>query len=320
MHNHFSKLKQNLELNPSFDQIVQTRHSAVRSALKNKSVVIKDTKLIGSLQRKTRVQPRENDVFDIDVLVVLGEFNRWLPVGDPNGVTAEQALNHVYGSVDKSDRYSTKNPEKDSPTVSLQFADKVKVELVPAYLDMIGHGPDGKTHSPKGRSYWVPDNGRWVLADYDFEAGHITNMNAASDGYLVPAIKMLKSIKRLHFPYLKSFPLEILAAQLIPTIVDYRKKNCQAVSYPEMVKLFFILAKDEIMKPIQMPGSNSPAINLDQATTLSLGKIFDDIVAHVGQIESMSNDTNRIEAWRVLFGESFPTRPLKGLLHVVYMK
>ncbi len=310
MNDHFLRLKQNLELNPSFDQIIQARHVAVRSALENKSGAIKKTQLIGSLQRKTRVQPRENDVFDIDILVVLGEFYSWLPVGHPNGVLPEQALNHVHGSINKSERYSLKNPEKDSPTVSLQFADKVKVELVPAYLDMIGHSPDGKTHSPKRRSYWVPDNGRWVLADYDFEAGRITDMNAASDGYLVPAIKMLKSIKRLHFPYLKSFPLEILAAQLIPAIVDYRKKNRQTVSYPDLIKLFFILAKDEVMKPIQMPGSNSPAINLDQATILSLGKIFDDIVSHISQIESMANDNNKIEAWRVLFRESFPTRAL----------
>jgi hypothetical protein len=310
MKDHFLKLKQNLELNPSFDQIIQARHAAVRSALENRSGIVKNTQLIGSLQRKTRIQPRENDVFDIDILVILGEFYSWLPIGHPNGVLPEQALNHVHGSINKSERYSLKNPEKDSPTVCLQFADKVKVELVPAYLDMIGHSPDGRTHSPKERSYWVPDNGRWVLADYDFEAGHITDMNAASDGYLVPAIKMLKSIKRLHFPYLKSFPLEILAAQLIPFIVDFRKKNRQAVSYPDMIKLFFILAKDEVMKPIQMRGSNSPAISLDQATTQSLSNIFDDIVSHVGQIEIMTNDNNKIEAWRVLFGEAFPTRAL----------
>ena len=74
MNNHFSKLKQNLEPNPSFDQTIQTRHAAVRSALENKGAAIKDTKLIGSLQRKTRIQPRIGEKFDIDILVVLGKF------------------------------------------------------------------------------------------------------------------------------------------------------------------------------------------------------------------------------------------------------
>jgi SMODS domain-containing protein len=310
MNDHFLKLKQNLELNPSFDQIVQARHSAVRTALENRSEITKNTQLIGSLQRKTRLQPRENDIFDIDILVVLGEFYSWLPIGDPNGVLPEQALNHVYRSINKSERYSLKNPEKDSPTVSLQFADKVKVELVPAYLDMIGHSPDGKTHTPVGRSYWVPDNGRWVLADYDFEADYITKMNTASGGYLVPTIKMLKAIKRLHFPYLKSFPLEILAVETIPAIVSFKRTNYQTISYPELVNLFFILAKDSIMKPIQMPGSNSPAIRLDRAMIGALGKIFDDIVFHIDQIDWESKQDTKTERWRVLFGESFPTKAL----------
>ena len=61
---HFLKLKENLELSPSFDQIVQVRHSAVRSALENKAAAIRDTKLIGSLQRKTRIQPRQGEQFD----------------------------------------------------------------------------------------------------------------------------------------------------------------------------------------------------------------------------------------------------------------
>jgi hypothetical protein len=240
----------------------------------------------------------------------LGEFYGWLPAGDPNGISAEHALNHVYGSISKSDRYSLKNPEKDSPTVALQFADKVMVELVPAFLDMVGHSPDGRTHSPKGRAYWVPDSGRWVLADYDFEADHITKMNTASAGYLVPTIKMLKAIKRLHFPYLKSFPLEILAAQVIPAIVGYKRGKYQTISYPDLVKLFFILAKDSIARPIQMSGSNSPTINLDQATIQALGKIFDAIVSYIEQIELASNQDAKTEGWRVLFGESFPTKAL----------
>jgi Second Messenger Oligonucleotide or Dinucleotide Synthetase domain len=78
MHDHFLKLKTNLELTPSFDQVVQTRHAAVQSALENTGAAIREMKLIGSLQRQTRIQPRQNDPFDINILVVLGSFYNWL--------------------------------------------------------------------------------------------------------------------------------------------------------------------------------------------------------------------------------------------------
>jgi hypothetical protein len=297
----FLKFKQNLELNSSFDQITQIRHAAVRSALASTGAAIKETKLIGSLQRQTRIQPRLGDEFDIDILVVLGEFYNWLPVGDPNGVTPDRALNYVYGAVEGSDRYSTKNPAHDAPTVALQFADKIKVELVPAFLDMIGQSPGGATHSPVGRGYWVPKNGRWELADYDFESSHITERNKASGGYLIPTIKMFKAAKRIHFAALKSFPLEILAAQAIPAIMNSYKKNNHAVTYPDLIKLFFVLAKDWCAQPLKIPGSNSPSIVLGPRTVESLRTIFDNIIAHVENIERMPNERQKIEAWRMLF-------------------
>jgi hypothetical protein len=71
---HFVKMKQNLELNPSFDETIQVRHNAIRSSLENNGVAVRDTKLIGSLQRKTRIQPREGDEFDIDILVILARI------------------------------------------------------------------------------------------------------------------------------------------------------------------------------------------------------------------------------------------------------
>ena len=306
MHPYFLRFKQNLELNPSFDQITQTRHAAVRSALANTGTAIQDTKLIGSLQRQTRIQPRENDEFDIDILVVLGTFYNWLPAGDPNGIMPLSALNYVYNSVRGSDRYSTKNPESDAPTVALQFADKIKVELVPAFIDMIGKSPNGVTHSPVGRGYWIPKNGRWELADYDFEADHITERNKASGGYLIPTIKMLKAARRLHFANLKSFPLEILAAQAVPSVVDYYKQYNHTVTYPDLTRLFFILAKDWCNKPIRIPGSNSPEIVLDPLTTQTLTTTFNNIIAHIEKVEHMTSEIQKINAWRVLFGDAFP--------------
>jgi hypothetical protein len=67
------------------------------------------------------------------------------------------------------------------------------------YIDNIGRDPNGNTHTPIGRGYWIPKNGNWVLADYDHEAAYITEQNTASDGYLAPDNKNAKSGEKNSF-------------------------------------------------------------------------------------------------------------------------
>src|SRR5436853_5605786 len=110
MNAHFARLRQNLEPNPTFSDIIQTRHAAVRAQL------APDSHLIGSLQRRTRIQPLPGQPFDIDILAVLGSFASWTFVG---GITAAAAIQYLLNKAQASDRYSVKNPTPDSPTVTL---------------------------------------------------------------------------------------------------------------------------------------------------------------------------------------------------------
>ena len=102
----FLQLKSNLELTPRFDELVQQRQNAVRDYLHNNHVGVVDTKLIGSVRRKTRIQPQSDGQFDIDILVVMGSFFNWLPVGASGGITPQRALSDLRRSVISSDRYS----------------------------------------------------------------------------------------------------------------------------------------------------------------------------------------------------------------------
>lgn len=303
---HFQKLRTNLELNDTFKNIVQVRHAAVRSVIGNNLPSITDTKLIGSLQRQTRIQPRPNDEFDIDILVILGDFSNW--AYDGRGISAGQALQTIYGSAQQSDRYSTKNPQQDAPAVSLDFADRIKVELVPAYIDNVGIGPSGEPVASKGRGYWIPKNGRWEHADYDFEADYISQLNTASDGWLVPTIKMLKAIRREYFPALRSFPMEILAAQVIPTVVGVRKSRGQQISWPILLEDFFGIAKSTLGTPLKIPASNSPAVTLDPVSIQTIQHAFGVIERHIQVVNQATTDTAGVEGWRQLFGDAFPTR------------
>src|SRR5262245_47308206 len=136
MQAYFLKLKSNLELDPTFDGVISTRHAAIRTYLKNNHPGFKDSKLVGSLQRTTRNDPGSGHQFDVDILVILGEFYHWLPLGQ--GISAQDALNAVHATIADSTRYGAMSPRQDPPTISLTYGDEVVVQLVPAYVDMIG--------------------------------------------------------------------------------------------------------------------------------------------------------------------------------------
>jgi len=310
METHFNGLKQNLELGDSFKETVSARHNAIRSVLENAGVGIRDTKLIGSVRRKTRIHPRPEDEFDIDILVDIGDCFNWVAANDPSGISAAQALGKVHSTASSSDRYSTKRPTTDAPTITLTFADNVKVELVPALRNAGGVGPRGEAVLPVGRGYWIPQNdGSWMHADYDYEAEHISATNLATGGRLVPAIKMLKAIRRMHIPNLRSFPLEVIAATAVPLLISHRAQNGGGrMSDPELLQLTLLVGKELMKSPLKLGQSNSPAVVLDALTIASASSAFDDVVARIREAGDLTSDAAKVEAWRRIFGDAFPTR------------
>lgn len=299
----FNQLKSNLELGDSFSELIQQKHNAVRQYLGNNLQGLRDTKLIGSVARKTRIQPRPNDSFDIDILVVLGQFDMWVSSG---GITPGLALNAVRSSLATSPRYQTMGPAVDSPTIIFEYRDGVKVELVPAYLDNIGHSPDGRIHSPKGRSFWIPKATYWELSDYDHEADYISAQNRAADRWLIPTIKKLKAIRREHFPQLRPFHLEILAASTIPAAVNHLKSQGSKISSPILLTYFFSLAGDMLNQPAVMSGSNSSPVILDPVSARNVSIQFGNLRNIFGQTMNLPSQSDRTQVWRTIFGEPFP--------------
>lgn len=302
----FSRLKANLELTQSFDVLVQQRHNAVRSYIENQHMSVVDTKLIGSIKRKTRIPPIPNANLDIDVLVIMGSFHQWLPVGAPNGVTANKALVDLHNTIKVSDRYGAMNPQVVSPTITVEYADKTVVEFVPAYIDQVGTSPNGISHTPKGRAYWIPKDGKWEIADYDYDASYISEQNVLSEGWLIPTIKMLKAIKRLYFSQMRSFQLDIIAASVIPIAVASKKQYGVPLSYAKLINDFFSYAPLYLDTATRIPGSLSPAISLSASEAAALKDAFQKIKAYIDSFTSMPQESKQVEGWRTLFGEVFP--------------
>lgn len=303
LQDHFKTFKAKLELNPSLAESISTRHSTIREYLKNNHVGFRDSKLIGSLQRKTRIHPGAGHKFDIDILVVLGEFQAWVSQG---GISPNDAMSAVYSTVYGSDRYQEMDPTRDDPTITVTYEDDVEVQFVPAYLDMIGSDQTGKFLGPRGRGYWVAKEGLWQMADYDHEAEFILLQNKLSAEHLVPLIKMLKAIKRIHFPTLGSFPLEIIAAATIPPIVKDKRLGNKPLHHADLIRGFFQSAATFLSQPIAVPGTKSRPIVLANAVATELQNKFNQISRFIAGIEANNSKSAKVEAWRKLCGDQFP--------------
>ena len=297
----FQDFKQRLELRDGFDEHIQQKHRAIRSVLGAGGY--RDTKLIGSLQRKTRIHPLPGQVFDVDILVILHEFTGWVSEG---GITPSDAMTKLDGVVEQSRRYEAMNPQRDDPTIIIEHTGEIKIELVPAYLDNIGYSPDGTPHAPAGRAYWVSNGTCWELADYDYDADYITNQNTIGGGWLVPTVKMLKSLKRRYFPHMKSFHLEILAAQIIPKEIRVRQVMRATITYPALIRKFFEESTMLLAMPARIPWSHTPAISIDPTLFPTTLQKFIEINRYIVNIMQTTSDTKKIQMWRQLFGDPFP--------------
>lgn len=295
----FNELKSRLELNDTLQNAVTVHHNGIREWIESYNSYI-ETKLIGSLQRKTRIQPRSNDTFDIDILVIFGYFISWVPA--VQGITPTDTLNKLDEIMREHGGYEKMDPEKDFPTVVINYADGTKAELVPTYCDYIGDTP------PKGRGYWIPQRNKWILADYDYDADYISAKNKECDGWLIPTIKMLKAAKRNLFPEMKSYHLEVLATDSISLMVAYYKNQNLQLSFPSLVYSFFLISRDEILKACFIPDSKSPdaSVYMSNFQKQNLADKFGEIESYCQSIIQLDG-RKAIEGWQKIFGEPFPS-------------
>jgi hypothetical protein len=302
----FLKLKSNLELSQTFQDTISRQYGAVSSVIQNNHADVKKVRLIGSVGRKTRIPPPpgSNADFDIDMLVVLGTFYNWLT--DGSGITPAKAMDSVQEAVKQAERYGKKNPERDNPTVTFTYENGVKVELVPAYIDSIGKRMNGEEYTPKGRAYWVPTRTGWQLADYDHEAEQITAANAASKGMLIPAVKMLKAAKREHFPSMKSYHLEVIAANKIPGIVAELEGKGLTPTYPLIIAYFLYRLRSYVGQSWNIAGSLSPSLQID-------ANARDEFIGKAAWIEEQMNaavgsqtDRDKHLVWKNIFNDWMP--------------
>lgn len=294
----FVEFRQRLELDASYDAIIQQRHNAVRQFLV-RHLPLARTQLIGSLQRRTRIDPQQGlQGFDIDILVELGGFQGFVSQG---GVGPSDAMDSMEIAVQGNANYRRMGAYEDQPTIIIPYGDGSSVELVPAYRD------NTYLHNPRGRAYWVPRAGRWVLADYDFDAQYVSNMNQLYDRKTVPCIKMVKAWRRNLVPLLRSYHLEVLVCAILPGVIRAIEKQGSSLPWPLLLYGLFLNLQDAIYYPAQIPGSLSEPADyyLDNSDRQRIAKAAE-VSTNYAKSAFDVPPTKAMQMWRELLGTPFP--------------
>src|SRR6266478_2779040 len=142
----FKELLRRIELNPARVELASQRYNAVKESIET-ALPGKTVRQIGSFQRKTKIRPADlSDRLDIDVVVSFGSFYHYAPTGSQGGVSPAFALEIVRQGLRRNETYRVMPQSQDHPTIRLEYADQMAIEMVPAYEDLTGQHPHGLGH------------------------------------------------------------------------------------------------------------------------------------------------------------------------------
>jgi len=234
----FRQFHNNLTLTP--DQIADgtTKHRGVRQCLNHhyydSGSETANSLLVGSWGKETRVRPPR----DVDVLFVLPStvyqrFQSYI------GNRQSALLQEVNGVLENT--YLSTTMRGDGQVVVVKF-DTINVEVVPAFA------------LENGR-YWICDTaagGRYKTTDPGAELDHIDKIHGANNYNLRPIIKMMKAWQTQCSVPVKSFHIELIAAEFLP---QSRWRMQDWFYYDWFMRDFFAFLYHKANTSIYVPGT-----------------------------------------------------------------
>jgi hypothetical protein len=197
----FRAFHSNMLLTPDQNSDGLTKHSGVRKCL-NKHYYNSDSEtansfLIGSWAKGTRVRPpRDVDIYFVLPYEVYQRFSTY--VGNKQSALLQEVksvLQVTYPSTDMSG---------DGQVVVVRF-NTINVEVVPVFL--LNNGKYFVCHTS--------DGGNYKESDPVAEAQRIETVQTANNNNLRPIVQMLKAWQKTCNVPLKSFHLELVAAEFL---------------------------------------------------------------------------------------------------------
>lgn len=296
-----------IELNAARVELASGRYAAVKGALEE-AIPGSRVRQIGSFQRRTKIRPRDlGDELDIDVVATVGTATRMASPGE-NGLTPQGALERVKSALIGNLTYKSMSPRVDAPVVSITYADKLMIEVVPAFVNKM---VKARAAPQDAECYLIGTSaGQWKPADYDYDAQYITAANAVAASYLVPASKLVKMFVRNQGLDIKSFYIEVLCSLIVPKLVsEWQAKRYKWSHHHVFAHTLSRMAR-QLGPPVVIPGSYSLPVSsgLDSRREGRAKDLLIDKARIALSLTDRSGDARIVEAWRALFGDPFPTQ------------
>lgn len=278
------EMKRSLELPPNERSRASYYQNLVRKRLEQTLDGFQRSFLTGSYARHTAIAPLK----DIDIFVVIDrDRRRDLVEGEPR-----RCINAVRdAAADALDRMQ-KSPMAQRRSIGLDFVSAdLKIELVPAF------------QTGRAEVFQIADrsSSRWILSAPRVHEYLSTAANEQSRGRLKPVIKMIKAWKNQSRLPIKSFHLEVMCYEALPT---------EPRSWSEAVGLTFEHLAHSIQRRCPAPARIGDDIDIDMA---DLDRAL--VAKEFEKCAKLAGDALRFEAskpvwahnrWKRIFGELYP--------------
>jgi Second Messenger Oligonucleotide or Dinucleotide Synthetase domain len=281
----FLKLKSNLEITQTEQDIAVRRHTGIREYVTSRWDLIDDF-LTGSYRRDTKTKKLK----DIDIFIVI----------DPDGAQADYRVQSPVQVLNALLTLLAEHwPEayRDGMAIVIPFGSDeeiMSIDVVPAF-------------DRNGGGYFIPDPsaGSWIATNPKRHHELSIAKNAECDGKFVPFVKMIKGINRqLGEPVSPSFLLEVMAHTLVKAPFG---------RYQDEIVLFLATAAERIDDQWDDPAGlggdvntiMSPSEKLAAAEALLRAQT---IAEHAVDLEDDGQEHAAYDEWKQLFGNRM-TRP-----------
>lgn len=240
------------------------------------------TKVIGSAGRDTIIRP----IDDIDVLAVFEDAAFYNYQGD--------SRKFLYRVRDALSKYGVRVVGARGQAVRLFYDAAPHVDIVPAVRrDSGGYFiPSGET------DFW--GRHRWITTDPDEHARWMSAHNSVLGNNLKPLIRLLKHWNRVHSSHVRSFHLEVMAADTFGSLGSNRRSASQK---------FFEWAGEKIS--VKDPAGHSRDLSsyMTWYSRSQFRAALDTANERAKKAIDAENAGNPAEAarlWRIIYGPEFP--------------
>ncbi|MBV9163877.1 MAG: nucleotidyltransferase domain-containing protein [Pseudonocardiales bacterium] len=281
----FGKLKSNLEITTTEQNLASRRHLALRDYVREHWQLTDDF-LTGSYRRDTKTKKLK----DIDIFVVI-------TADRPQGSYRTQSPIKVLTALETLLRGRWSNAYRDGMAIVIPYGSEdevLSIDVVPAFERENG-------------GYFIPNPaaGTWIATNPKRHHELSTAKNTDCDGKYVPFVKMIKGINReLGEPVSPSFLLEVMAQNLVKTPFG---------RYQDEIVLFLATAAERIddvwPDPAGLGGDVNTVMNATQKRTATDALLRARAIAERAvDLEDDGQERTAYDEWKELFGDRM-TRP-----------